>query len=32
MTNKGTYTNFNGETVDYNYESELSLSQKASFV
>lgn len=32
MTNKGTYTNFNGKTVDYNYESELSLSQKASFV
>lgn len=32
MTNKGTYTNFNGETVDFNYESELSLSQKASFV
>lgn len=32
MTNKGIYTNFNGETVDFNYESELSLSQKASFV
>ena len=32
MTNKGTYTNFDGETVDYNYKSELSLSQKASFV
>lgn len=32
MTNKGTYTNFNGETIDFNYESELSLSQKVSFV
>ncbi|MCB6286028.1 hypothetical protein [[Clostridium] scindens] len=32
MISKGTYTNFNGETVDFNYESELSLSQKASFV
>lgn len=32
MTNKGTYTNFSGETVGFNYESELSLSQKASFV
>lgn len=32
MTNKGTYTNFSGETVQFNYESELSLSQKASFV
>lgn len=32
MTNKGTYKNFNGETVDFNYESELSLSQKTSFV
>lgn len=32
MTNKGTYTNFSGETVEFNYESELSLSQKASFV
>lgn len=32
MTNKGTYTNFNGEIIDYSYEGELSLSQKASFV
>lgn len=32
MMNKGTYTNFNGETKEFNYESELSLSQKASFV
>lgn len=32
MTNKGTYLNFNGETVEFNYTSELSLSQKASFV
>ncbi len=32
MTNRGTYTNFSGETVGFNYESELSLSQKASFV
>ena len=32
MTNKGTYLNFNGETVEFNYASELSLSQKASFV
>ncbi|NBJ92198.1 hypothetical protein [Parablautia muri] len=30
--NKGTYKNFNGETVEFNYESELSLSQKANFV
>lgn len=30
--NKGTYMNFNGETVEFNYESELSLSQKANFV
>lgn len=32
MMNKGTYLNFNGETVEFNYASELSLSQKASFV
>lgn len=32
MINKGTYTNFNEETVEFNFESELSLSQKASFV
>lgn len=32
MKNKGTYINFNGQTVEFNYESELSLSQKASFV
>jgi len=32
MTNKGTYTNINGETIEFNYESELSLSQKANFV
>lgn len=32
MTNKGTYLNFNGESVGFNYASELSLSQKASFV
>ena len=31
MTNKGTYTNFNGEIIDYSYEGELSLSQKASY-
>lgn len=30
--NKGTYKNFNGETVEYNYENELSLSQKVNFV
>lgn len=30
--NKGTYKNFNGETVEFNYENELSLSQKANFV
>ena len=32
MMNKGTYKNFNGETVKFNYENELSLSQKANFV
>lgn len=32
MMNKGTYKNFNGEVVEFNYESELSLSQKANFV
>lgn len=32
MMNKGTYKNFNGETVEFNYEKELSLSQKANFV
>ncbi len=32
MMNKGTYKNFNGEIVEFNYESELSLSQKANFV
>ena len=32
MTNKGTYLNFNGESVGFNYASGLSLSQKASFV
>ena len=32
MMNKGTYKNFNGETVEFNYESELSLSQKVNFV
>lgn len=32
MINKGTYKNFNGETVEFNYENELSLSQKANFV
>ena len=32
MTNKGTYVNSNGEIVEYNYESELSLSQKVSFI
>ena len=32
MMNKGTYLKFNGETVEFNYASELSLSQKASFV
>lgn len=30
--NKGTYKNFNGEIVEFNYENELSLSQKANFV
>lgn len=30
--NKGTYKNFNGEVVEFNYENELSLSQKANFV
>lgn len=30
--NKGTYKNFNGEVVEFNYESKLSLSQKANFV
>ena len=30
--NKGTYKNFNGEVVEFNYEKELSLSQKANFV
>ena len=30
--NKGTYKNFNGETVEFNYENKLSLSQKANFV
>lgn len=28
----GTYKNLNGETVEFNYKSELSLSQKANFV
>lgn len=32
MTNKGTYKNFNGEIVEFNYNSELSLSQKVNFV
>lgn len=32
MMNKGTYKNFSGETVEFNYENELSLSQKANFV
>lgn len=32
MMNKGAYKNFNGETVEFNYENELSLSQKANFV
>lgn len=32
MMSKGTYKNFNGETVEFNYESELSLSQKTNFV
>lgn len=32
MMNKGTYKNFNGETVEFNYENKLSLSQKANFV
>ena len=32
MMNKGTYKNFNGEIVEFNYENELSLSQKANFV
>ena len=32
MMNKGTYKNFNGETVEFNFENELSLSQKANFV
>lgn len=32
MMNKGTYKNFNGETVEFNYENELSLSQKTNFV
>lgn len=32
MMNKGTYKNFKGETVEFNYENELSLSQKANFV
>ncbi|MEZ3435001.1 MAG: hypothetical protein K1W34_10355 [Lachnospiraceae bacterium] len=32
MNNKGTYVNFNGETVEYSYENELSLSQKVSFI
>ncbi|MCM1044462.1 MAG: hypothetical protein NC417_03030 [Candidatus Gastranaerophilales bacterium] len=32
MMNKGTYRNFKGETVEFNYENELSLSQKANFV
>lgn len=32
MMNKGTYKNFNGEVVEFNYEKELSLSQKANFV
>lgn len=30
--NKGTYKDFNGETVEFNYENELSLSQKTNFV
>ena len=29
---KGTYVNFNGKQVEYSYESELTLSQKANFV
>lgn len=32
MMSKGTYKNFNGETVEFSYENELSLSQKANFV
>lgn len=32
MTNKGKYVNFNGKQVQYEYESRLSLSQKANFV
>lgn len=32
MTNKSTYKNFNGEIVEFNYNSELSLSQKVNFV
>lgn len=32
MINKGTYTNFNNEIVEFEYANELSLSQKASFV
>ena len=32
MTNKGTYKNFDGKSVGFNYASELSLSQKANFV
>lgn len=32
MMSKGTYKNFNGETVEFNYESELSLSQKTNFI
>lgn len=32
MMSKGTYKNFDGETVEFNYESELSLSQKTNFI
>lgn len=32
MRRNGTYVNFDEKTVEFNYESELSLSQKASFV
>lgn len=32
MIKKCTYKNFNGEAVEFNYENELSLSQKTNFV
>ena len=32
MINKSTYTDFNNEQCEFNYQTSLSLSQKASFV